>query len=263
MKTPTFVLFLSLHLFLMDAKSQTDALDQEVSKVAARIDRVTATRTKELVRSGITMPGIAMRLAYQGIDASSLNELKAQGLDVQVEFRKAYDNSLPINEQVRAAALFADCIVIGVVRKVDFVPGARLNKYVYVDVEQWLKGKRNDRGYLVLRSFGSYQDPTYGALKVSHEMPLEAGERILLLLSKAMFELYIDEAPYDTERYKEDYGHMYRLVFGDKIKMVGDTFIRFSGSKEMKRQDATAVLNSLKNVIEVMRKARKGGSYHE
>ena len=263
MKTLAIAIFLGIPLFLVETRAQTDAIEQEVAKVAARIDSVTATRTKELVRSGITMPGIAMRLAYQGIGASSLDELRAQGLDVQVEFQKAYDNSLPIMEQVRAASLFADCIVIGVVRKVDYVPGARLNKYVYVDVEQWLKGKRNDRGYLVLRSFGSFQDPTYGALKVSHEMPLEAGERILLLLSKAMFELYIDEAPYDTERYKEDYGHMYRLVFGDKIKMVGDTFIRFSGSKETKRQDATAVLKSLKNVTEEVKKARKGGSYHE
>jgi len=212
------------------------------------------------MNAGINSDIEAFHLAYQGIDAKTLEELKTVGIDV----KHIFDNWPP--RTISDAAIFADAIIIGKVINQKFVPDAPLNKYVYVNVERWLKGSPTEKGIVVLRSTGSgpTKDPNI-YMGVSHEVRFAKGERVLLLLSKSNFLLAAQEqAPFEEETYKEDYPFMYMEYYGNKFLVKGEWVTEVQDGRETRIGNFDSLVSQILQLtsnIDAVK--RKGGSEDE
>jgi len=238
--------------------SQDDRIKQEIAIIAERIDSATAATTRELLHAGLPSYVEAYKLAYQGIDAKALEELKDAGLDIR---QRAFGGS---DWTIYESTIFSDCIVIGRVKEIRYVPEVRLNKYVYVEVERWLKGKPNDRNMVVIRGVGTGSRPGGTWRYVTHEVIFKEGERVLLLLSKAGFDLSAaEDAPVEQERYKEDYALMYGDSFGNKLLIKGEWVID-TWKKQNNRIKLPDLVREIQSSTASMKKvSRKGGTRHD
>lgn len=253
---PVFVSSFLCFLFYTLTYSQQDI----IGKIAVRVDSATAARTQELLNAGVPSDIEAYHLAYQGIDAKALEELKTAGIDV----KKIFENWPP--RTVREAAIFADAIVLGRVVKQKFVPDASLNKYIYVTVERWLKGSPTETNTIVLRTVGSGPTKEPGIyMGISHEVKFAKGERVLLLLSKANFLLAAREkAPYETETYKEDYPYMYMDVYGNKLVVKRDWLVEVVDERETRKERLDLIVSQILDVTSKMESViKQGGTKHE
>lgn len=255
MKIQVVLSFLSLTLIGFEIHAQENYTEKEISKIGMKFDSSVESRTRELMRSGISSWVNAFKLAYQGIDSSALNSLKKEGIDIQNMF-------VDWPPRLELGFVLSDWILFGKITQILLIPGIQYNKYVYVKPTMWLKGKPIDRQRVVIRTSGSGPADMDGKIwsSVSHEAQYKDGDPLLLLLNRASWELESEKyASFDQEQFKDDYPHMcfegWGKLLADGEYVVSLTSDRFEDERGRWRVDS--LVATIRHITTAMERSKK------